>query len=79
MFVEHTLTEGAKLFPFVTAVLQPGSAQRWQAICRITYNELFVSYCNREIAIESDAEVVRVVSLVSHYVLQKRRLVSKNL
>ena len=36
-----------------------------------TYDELLVPNCNREIAVESDAEVFRVISLISDDVLKQ--------
>lgn len=80
MLVEHALAECAKLLPFVTPVLRTAFVRRvsMNGIADKAYHELLIAYADREVAVERNSEVVRVVPRVGDNMLEKGGLVSQN-
>ena len=82
MLVEHPFTECAKFLPLKATVLVGRSDVKTNLEPERTphtYNELFVPQGNGEVSIESHPEVLSIIALVHHNVLQQCCLMTEDL
>ena len=80
VLVEHSFTKRTKLLPFVAAILDArAESQIVQRENEHTHDELLVPDSNREVAVERDSEVIRIVTLVGDDMLEKGCLMPEDL